>query len=179
MWEAGGGGSADLNIYFPLRGSRAGSWWWKWGDPKAWLVVCDAHRPACLGGKRGARHAEVTGEDPWAKSSLLICFVWLTQYFGKKKKISSKLSTFKTRESSPKKNPEVHILIIITKANISVWLTARGALVSAPLTPRDRPVLRASDLPLAAACSWGSRGGDPGCSWCRVCLPGGRGPGWR
>ena len=86
MWEAGGGGSADLNIYFPLRGSRAGSWWWKWGDPKAWLVVCDAHRPACLGGKRGARHAEVTGEDPWAKSSLLICFVWLTQYFGKKKK---------------------------------------------------------------------------------------------
>lgn len=97
--------------------------------------------------------------------------------FWKKKKISSKLSTFKTQESSPKKNLDFHFLIIITKANISVWLTACGALVSAPLTPRDGPVLQASVLLLAASCRWGSRGGDPGCSWCRVCLPGGRGPG--
>lgn len=67
-------------------------------------MVYDARRPACLGGKQGARHTEVTGEDLWAKSSLPICFVWLTRYFGKKKKISSELSTFKTRESSPKKS---------------------------------------------------------------------------
>lgn len=143
-------------------------------------MVCDARRPACLGGKQGARRTEVTGEDPWAKSSLPICFVWLTLYFGKKKKISSELSTFKTRESSPKKMG-FPFSNNNKKANISVSLTARGALngsrLSAPQTPWEGSVLQAFILLLVAFCSWGSRGGDPGCSWWCVFPPGGRGPG--
>lgn len=142
-------------------------------------------RPAWAGsGEPAARRlqARIRGLSPVCQSVLFGSHSILEK---KKKKISSKLSTFKTRESSPKKS-DFHFLIIITKANISVSLTACGALpngsrLSAPLTGRalcwDGSVLQASVLLLAAFCSWGSRGGGPGCSWWCVCPPGSHGPG--
>lgn len=51
-------------------------------------------------------------------------------FVGKKKeKCFSKLSTFKNRESSPKKSLDFHFLIITTKANTSVSSTTCLALV--------------------------------------------------
>lgn len=47
----------------------------------------------------------------------------------KKEKCFSKLSTFKNRESSPKKSLDFHFLIITTKANTSVSSTTCLALV--------------------------------------------------
>lgn len=96
------------------------------GQSQAWLVVCDARGRPALGGKRGACRTEVTGEDQGAESSLPDLFVWLTQYFGKKKKkISVSCPHLKLRrvpkESVPFSNNN-------NKANISVSLTACGAL---------------------------------------------------
>lgn len=68
--------------------------------------------------------------DPRTKASLLVYFPWPTQcLWGKKKeKCFSKLSTFKNRESSPKKSLDFHFLIITTKANTSVSSTTCLAL---------------------------------------------------
>lgn len=96
-----------------------------------------------------------------------------------KKKVSSKLSTFKTRESSPKENPDFHFLITITKANISVWLTACGPLSRLPGLPGTVLCCRRLShcwLPPAAGVAEAVTQAAPG-AVC-ACLAA-VGPGWR